>query len=297
LIGRARSRHVALLVAPIFLVFPLWAGTAIYTHLQGEEVRVRIAECSHSRSGWECRGSWTDSRGRRHSAEVAHTDINDKGKVVRARTGPFGVHAGSLWHDAPLLFAAGLFLAGGAAILLLSRFLKREVAQVAHRLLADPGPALTLLVDHSAARRPDGREYALLRFGEPEMPLPPGTDAGRYATVRYSDGQTSFGLIWSDDEIRLLEPGRMTVEAKIPHLNLQSGRPRIENAEGGLLAEIARAPGQTANVYRIAAPDGTELGRFARLRRHTWALRLEPGCSTLVADAVLAHLFTAGRAA
>ncbi|TDB84807.1 hypothetical protein E1264_23355 [Actinomadura sp. KC216] len=258
---------------------------------------VEIERCSHSRSGWECRGSWTDSRGGRHSAEVAHTDINDKGRSLKARTGPFGVHAGSLWQDTPLLLAAGLFLAGGAAIVLLSRFVNREVAQVAQRILTDPGPALTLLVDRSTARRPDGQEYALLRLGDPELPLPPGTDAERYATLRRSDGRISSSLTWSDDEVRLLEPGRMTVEARIPHLDLQSGRPRIENAEGRLLAEIVRASGHTGNVYCIAAPDGTELGRFARLRRRTWALRLEPGCSTLVADMVLAHLFTVGRAA
>ena len=294
MIGLARRRRVALLVAPVLLAFPLWAGTLIYTHLWGQEVRVTVEQCSHSRSGWKCQGSWNDSRGRRHSGEVAHTDIDDKGTSVKARSSVFGVHAGSLWQDAPLLFAAGLFLAGAAAVVLMSRFVNREVARVAQGILADSGPALTLLVDHSMARRPDGQGYASLRFGDPESP---SLGTGRFATVRRSDGQASFGLTWGDDEVRVLKPGQLTVEARIPHLALQSGRPRIESADGRLLAEIVGAPGQTGNVHRIAAPDGTELGRFARYRRRTWALRLEPGCSGLVADTVLAYLFTAGRAA
>jgi hypothetical protein len=128
------------------------------------------------------------------------------------------------------------------------------------------------------------------------MPVPEGADRRRFASVRRPDGKIAFVVERRAGEILMLDAdGRP--EAIVPHLALQSDRPRVEAPDGRLLGEMATTRGHTGDVHSVLDGGGAEVGRFARLRRRTWVLCLSPDCSAVLADAVLAYLFTAGRAA
>lgn len=293
--ARARRRAVRAFVAfsTALLFMP---AVMTYTHLFGRQVTLRIDRCERQpRGAYECHGSWTDSGGR-HSTTVSHVGVEDTGRTFKARLGPMGAHAGSLWEDA-LVFLFVLPLAVGVpGYLLLRRQVGREVRGAARRLLDAPDHYLTLQVDRDTARRPDGEEHLRVRFGDPDVPVPVGADRKRFASARRADGRIVFHIERRADQVLMLDAdGR--AETVVPHLALQSGRPRIERPDGSLLGEIVQARGHTGDVHSVIDPGGAEVGRFARFRRGTWALCLAPDCSPMLSDSVLAYLFTEGRAA
>ncbi|WP_067794183.1 hypothetical protein [Actinomadura formosensis] len=269
-----------------------------YTHLFGEQVSMRIDRCEHQTRFYECHGSWTDVDGKRHTTTVSHVGPKDIGRTVEARLGPWpmNAHAGSLWADAPIFLPVALMAIGVPGYLFLRWRFGREVKETARRLLDAPDHFLVLEVNHAGAVRPDGEEHLRTRSGDPELPVPAWADRRHYVSVRRPDGQLAFIVERLTDEIQMLDADGHA-ETVVPHLALQAGRPRIERPDGTLLGEMALTRGETSDVYSIVRPDGREVGRFARLRRHTWALCLAPDCSPVLTDSVLAYLFTEGRAA
>ncbi|CNE34110.1 Uncharacterised protein [Mycobacterium tuberculosis] len=283
------SACVALLALPLLTV---------YTHLFGREVSLRVDRCERQvRYGYECHGSWTDADGHRHSTKVAHVGPKDVGRTVEARLGPWpmSAHAGRLGSEAIMLVPGALLLLCVPGYLVLRRRLNREVGATAQHLLDAPEDFLVLEVDRDGAVRPGGEPHLRVQFGDPDVPVPVGADRRRFASARRPDGEVAFLIERRTDEVLMLSAdGRP--EALIPHLALQSGRPRIERPDGALLGEIALTRGHTSDVHSVVRPDGREVGRFARLRRRTWALCLSPECSPVLAYTVLAYLFTEGRA-
>jgi hypothetical protein len=179
--------------------------------------------------------------------------------------------------------------------LVLRRRVDREVRGVAQRLLEAPSDFLVLVVDREGAVRAGGEPHLRVRFGDPDVPVPVGGDRRRFASVRRADGQVGFLVEWRGDEVLMLDAGGRP-ETVIPHLALQGGRPRIERPDGTLLGEMSLTRGHTGDVHSVVRPDGREVGRFAGLRRQTWALCLSPECSPVLAYSVLAYLFVEGRA-
>ncbi|GAA0547396.1 hypothetical protein [Actinomadura livida] len=283
--------------ACLALLLPPAATTC--THLFGERVSLRIDRCERQpRYGHECHGSWTDAGGERHTTTVSHVGPEDVGETVGARLGPWPMdaHAGSLWADAPLYLPVPVLAAAVPFYLLLRWRFDREVKDTARRLLDAPEHFLVLEVNRKGAVRTGGEQHLRVRFGDPDVPVPEGADRRRFASARRPGGEIAFAVERRSDQLLMLDAdGRP--EAIVPHLGLQSDRPRVEAPDGRLLGEMPRTRGHTGDVHSVLDAGGTEVGRFARLRRGTWALCLSPDCSAVLADSVLAYLFTDGRAA
>jgi len=297
--GARRRRRARRLFASAWLALLLLPAATTYTHLFGERVSLRIGRCERRpRYGHDCYGSWTDADGERHSATVSHVGPEDIGRTVDGRRGPWPVeaHAGSLWEDAPLYLPVAVLAVCAPLYLLVRWRFDREVKDTARRLLDAPEHFLVLEVSPDRAVRPGGDEHLRVRFGDPGVPVPESADRGRFASVRRPGGEIAFVVERRADKVLALDAdGRP--EAVVPNLALQSSRPRVEAPDGRLLGEMTQTRGHTSDVHSVLDPAGREVGRFARLRRRTWALCLSPDCSAVLADTVLAYLFTEGRAA
>lgn len=258
MIGVAGRRRARRLFLSAWLGLVLWPAVPTFTHLFGEQVSLRIDRCEpRPRTGHDCYGSWTDADGERHSTSVSHVGPEHVGGTVDARLGPWPFDA----HAGSLWAEAPLY-----------------------------APAVLL-----AACVP---VYLVVRTRfDREV-----KDAAR----RLLDAPGHF-LVLEVNRGGAVRPGG---EEHLRFRPRDPGAPVPEGADRGRFASVRRPGGNIAfvverradeilvrDVHSVLDPGGREVGRFARLRRRTWALCLSPECSAVLADAVLAHLFTEGRAA
>lgn len=247
---------------PFVLAYPEWFG---------DRVVATITSCHPQGKRANCRGTWTGTDGRRHSATVADVSTTDVGHRVAIRVSPLGTREDSAVNR--IVFTTLLVVLGvGAPVAgLLMAALRRR------RMGADPATPppdgwSSLLVTPQKVRRPGGEQVATFRqAAEPpgyQPHLPPGrTPRPRTGSALEGIGYLSrnptrrgrFVMAYGPDGTPLFMFDRVPTGGDEPDTALLD--------TGGTIRAIIRRTVRHPARFVHLATDGTETGTIEQRAR------------------------------